>query len=224
MNSPSKPPGPALILDFDGVVLESVNIKDQAFYDLFDQISDEQRRAVMAYHLERPGLPRKPKIAGMLSDLISHGADPDPALVDALAKRFSDLVIHKILQAPLVAGIERAVQRAEGQCWVVTAGPEDETKMICEKRQILPWFQAVYGSPTRKSENLSKLCKTQGLDPRRALFIGDNFSDFEAAKANGIHFLGRLIEGKTDPFPPDIPTIRDFDRDFDLFENMLMGI
>ena len=71
-----------MAFDFDGVILESGPIKQQAFLDMFAQRPDLQP-AVLAHHRENLGVSRFDKIAWMHRELLGRALDwqePKPLL------------------------------------------------------------------------------------------------------------------------------------------------
>ena len=47
-----------IIFDFDGVILDSVNIKTEAFYKLFEQYGSKIANQVVDYHIINGGMSR----------------------------------------------------------------------------------------------------------------------------------------------------------------------
>ena len=47
-----------LVLDFDGVILDSVNIKTKAFEELFQEQPKEIRKKIINYHIKNGGISR----------------------------------------------------------------------------------------------------------------------------------------------------------------------
>ena len=52
----------AILLDFDGVLAESMNIKTEAFAQLFEPFGDEIVKKVVKHHIKHGGISRYKKI------------------------------------------------------------------------------------------------------------------------------------------------------------------
>ena len=50
-----------VILDFDGVILDSVNIKTEAFKEIFNRESKVIQNKIVNYHLKNGGISREKK-------------------------------------------------------------------------------------------------------------------------------------------------------------------
>ncbi|MGB9498885.1 MAG: hypothetical protein ACKVE4_03865 [Dissulfuribacterales bacterium] len=51
----------AIFFDFDGVIFDSVNVKTDAFANMFEVYGAEVRDAVVKYHLDNGGVSRMEK-------------------------------------------------------------------------------------------------------------------------------------------------------------------
>ncbi|TBR22053.1 HAD family hydrolase [bacterium] len=184
------PRAQAVFLDFDGVVLESVGIKTEAFRELFS-VSPEHVEAAVRYHVENGGVPRREKFRYFYEELLRRPV-PEGAM-DRLDAEFSRLVVRKILACPFVPGAREFLESSAGAfpLFVVSATPEPELRRIVEARGLARFFAGVYGSPLGKAENLRRVVAERGFEPGRCVFVGDAAADFEASRAVGLRFIAR---------------------------------
>ena len=91
---------------------------------------------------------------------------------------------------------------------VVTGTPTKEAVQVVRRRGLSDLFDEVCGSPTRKPEILRGLLSRHGFAPQRTLMIGDAMTDYSAARATGVPFLG--VGGSDHPFPPGTRVIPDW--------------
>jgi len=85
------------VFDFDGVVLESTDIKTRAFSQLFD--GDER---ALAHHLEHAGVSRYEKFRYIHEEILGISyTDEDE---QRLGVRFSELVLDEVMRCPFVPG------------------------------------------------------------------------------------------------------------------------
>jgi len=198
----------ALIFDFDGVLVDSVEVKTQAFASLYASYGPEIVAQVVAYHLANGGMSRHRKFRYFHETLLGVSLSPEEEA--RLADEFSLLVEEAVVAAPWVAGAREFlfVHQALLPLFVASGTPDEELKRILKKRNMMPLFQGVYGSPAEKGEILRSIVTHGNFDPTRVLMIGDAWADWEGALAANISFLG-CIPSHNNPFPPEVPVISD---------------
>jgi phosphoglycolate phosphatase-like HAD superfamily hydrolase len=180
----------AVIFDFDGVILESADVKTDAFVELYAPHGAEIQAAVRAHHLANLGISRFKKFAWIAEHLLG-GAISD-AESQALGEQFSALALAKVLAAPYVAGAAEALAALDHLPRFVASGtPQGELDHIVDHRGLRPRFREVWGSPTEKDAIVRDVMARHGLAPREVLFVGDGISDHKAAAATGVEFLAR---------------------------------
>jgi phosphoglycolate phosphatase-like HAD superfamily hydrolase len=184
----------ALFFDFDGVVLESATIKEDAFAALFADLP-EHRESILDHHRRNLGVSRFEKFEWIYRELL--GRTLEPAESDALGRRFSSLVRQRLLDCPLVPGALQLLEalRDRARCFVVSGTPTEELREIVRLRGLEPYFVEVWGSPPGKAEIFRDLMSRHELAPAHVLAIGDGRSDLEAALETGVAFVARSSPG-----------------------------
>lgn len=193
MSLPFDPASIRLVaFDFDGVILESADLKTQAFAELFAEHGEAVARQFVAYHLAHQGISRFKKFEWFYRELLRRPLSETES--QRLGKRFSELVYQKILIAPIVAGCQELLEvlHLHGLAMAVISGtPQDELLQIVEHRGLQHFFSHVIGAPTEKPEAIRRVLEDHGLGASQALFIGDGLSDFKAAQATQLAFVAR---------------------------------
>lgn len=185
----------AIVFDFDGVILESADVKTRAFVELYADRGAEVAERVRAYHLENLGISRFKKFAWIAENILGEPLTPVASV--ALGERFTSLALAGVLAAPFVPGADRSVP-ALGQTlplFVASGTPDEELKRIVTERQITPWFREVHGTPREKPAILRDLLERLQLRASQVLFIGDGMTDYRAAMEVGTAFLARDTPG-----------------------------
>lgn len=180
-----------VVFDFDGVILESGDIKTEAFLELF-AAHPEHLAAIRQHHLENLGLSRFKKFQWIYANLLHMTYDE--ATQDRLATAFAALVFDKVCAAPFVPGALAALQAlkaAEVPMVIASGTPQDELERIVQARELVPFFLEVNGTPSEKPEVLRRTMERFACGPNELLFVGDGTSDHEAALATGVRFLAR---------------------------------
>lgn len=179
------------IFDFDGVVADSVEVKTEAFAKIYKPYGADIVARVVEHHRNNGGMSRYDKFRCYQCDLL--GKDIDEDRVNALAEQFSDLVKQAVISAAEIPGARSMLASLADQgktCAVNSATPQEEMIEIVERRELSQYFEGVYGSPASKLENLHSIIDDFAISPDAAVFFGDAVSDFDAARAAGIDFIG----------------------------------
>lgn len=200
----------AIIFDFDGVVVESGDIKTQAFGNLYRTYGETVMTAVMQYHSANGGMSRYQKFHYFQQHLLKKPPlTPDEEQL--LDQRFSELVVEAVIASETVPGAAELIRKEAARIplFIASGTPEAELKTIVMRRGLAPYFTAVRGSPTPKQMLIADILSSHALSPERVLMIGDALIDYESAQANKIAFLGRVRPGDDNPFPAEVNTLPD---------------
>jgi phosphoglycolate phosphatase-like HAD superfamily hydrolase len=202
------PPLQAIIFDFDGVIVESLEVKTDAFRQLFSG-HPEHVDEVVRLHVENQGLSRYEKFRIIYRDLLRRPLGADE--LARLDREFSALVYERVVACDFVAGAPEFLARAsrELRCFVASATPQEELVRIVGARGLASRFTGVFGSPRGKSEIIAGVLD-DGVAAGAALCVGDALSDYRAASANDVAFIGRVPDGEPDAFAGlGVPAVRD---------------
>jgi phosphoglycolate phosphatase-like HAD superfamily hydrolase len=201
----------AIIFDFDGVIVESVNVKTQAFGALYSDYGAEVVAKVESYHLRKAGVSRFDKFRYFQTEILG-GPPLDDREVADLAAAFSGLVMDNVVSAPMVRGAQEFLDSNLGQVpmFVVSGTPTVELGQIIERRTLSDYFVEFWGSPADKTANIAELLRKHGLLASRCVMIGDAIADYEGAVSNSVSFLGRVLESDENRFADGVITFGDF--------------
>lgn len=202
-----------VVLDFDGVVLETVGIKAKAFKQLFFEYGEEAVAYIVRYHLLHGGISRFEKFKHFYNSYLGRTVSDQE--LQALNETFLELCFDKILAAPFVPGALEFISAA-GRKWplyIASGTPEDELHQILRHLKMDRLFKSAYGSPDKKKNLLERVLDLEAVAPEQALMVGDSMTDLEAASAVGMNFYGRgHFEGY--PCAPDLTGLMGFTTAF----------
>ena len=187
----------AIFFDFDGVLIDSVPTKTEAFRTLFMGYSEDIIEKVLLHHKQHGGISRVEKIANAHANYI--GAPISEEVLQQWASRYSELVVEKVIEEEWIAGAEEfllSIRDRKLKSFVISGTPEVELQYILQKRGISDSFHEQLGSPVRKPDHIKMLLDKYRLDPAECVFIGDAYTDYDAAKETGLHFIG--IQGEVE--------------------------
>lgn len=200
----------AIIFDFDGVIVESGDIKAHAFAELYQEHGETIAQAAVAYHRQNGGMSRYRKFHYFQQHLLKK-----PPLTQqeehALDQRFAELVMNAVIACQSVPGANALIQGAAPHIplFVTSGTPENELRVIVAERGLSPYFTQVRGAPALKETLVADILSTYMLFPERVLMIGDALVDYESARCNGVAFLGRVRPGDPNPFPEEVEIVPD---------------
>ncbi len=192
----------AVFFDFDGVILDSVDVKTKAFAKMFRHYGPEVEKAVVEYHLANGGISRFKKFEYYYKNFLQKPITQN--ILNALGKEFNQLALGNVLLAPFIDGALATLKKLtkdEIPAFVVSGTPDEEIKIIVEKRNLAPYFWEVHGSPRKKEEIVRDIAGRYGYQLKKCLFIGDAATDYEAAKVCRTIFLGIVKDGEKSQFP-----------------------
>jgi phosphoglycolate phosphatase-like HAD superfamily hydrolase len=201
----------AFIFDFDGVLADSVEVKTDAFARLFAPYGAEVVTQVVAHHRKHGGMSRFEKFRIYHEEFL--GKEISESEISALARRFSELVMDRVVAADEIAGASEFLEKYSERipCFINSATPTPEVETIVERRGWGKHFKEVTGSPRTKTENLRYIVGKYHLSRNGCVFFGDAMSDYEAALACCMPFLG-IATSERSPLLADaagIPCVRD---------------
>lgn len=198
----------AVIFDFDGVLVESVDVKTNAYAELYREYGEEVVRQVVEYNRLQGGISRFEKFRHYHKTLLGRELAADEE--SELCTRFSDIVERAVMGAAWVPGAREFLESyyTERDFFVASGTPEVELKRIIKSRGMERYFKLVLGAPRKKGEIIRKILGHEAIGPHEAVMIGDSLTDYEGAREAGVDFVGRWFAGSS--LPEDAVTIRDF--------------
>ena len=179
-----------IFFDFDGVILESLQVKGQAFHDLYLPYGKEVAEKVIKHHLENGGISRYEKFKIYHKEFL--GKDINEDQVNELAQQFSNIVVKRVIASNKVTGVKTFLENnKDRKFWIISATPDKELVYIVKSIGFDSFFVGIYGSSKRKSAWVNGIIEEESLSRDESIFIGDTNSDYTAAKESDIGFVLR---------------------------------
>jgi phosphoglycolate phosphatase-like HAD superfamily hydrolase len=209
----------AIIFDYDGVIAESVSVKTDAFAELYKQFGDDIVKKVIEHHEANGGISRFEKFKIYHEKFL--GQTIDQTKIDSLANQFSELVLQKVIDSPYVKGAFEFISSnyKKYDFFISTGTPTSEIEIILREKGLVEYFKKVFGSPEKKEFHVNKIIETFNYNKKEIIFIGDALTDRDAARMNGIEFIGRYTT--TDEIKIEKYLIKDFFELQDLLKTNL---
>lgn len=206
----------AIVFDFDGVIVDSVHVKTEAFRALF---MDEEKRlpAILDLHRANGGMSRFIKFEIIYRDILQRPLTAKRSR--ELGEKFSQLVKQKVVECPFLPGALEFIRKYSEHVplFIASGTPQSELIEIILKRGLKNYFSETHGSPREKAEIIRDILARHELEKSMTPFIGDAINDYNAASEVGLPFYGFVPALENNPFPSAVNIIRDFGE----FENIL---
>ncbi|WP_292520358.1 HAD family hydrolase [Methanoculleus sp.] len=188
-----------LILDFDGVIVESLPLKTAAFKKIFS-FAPEHLDEIIAFHLENGGMSRYDKFRHIYANILHEPLTPKQE--ERLASEYVGMIFESMLTVPYTKGAEDLLRDCSSALplYIVSATPEGEMHEIARRRDLTKYFVRIYGSPKTKAECIREILNETGASPEEALFVGDAPNDWQAAYETGVRFVARIPPGDPNRF------------------------
>ena len=192
-----------IAFDFDGVLVESVDVKTKAYARLFEEYGEGVVSRVVDYHLTNGGVSRFVKFRVIYSDILNNPLSENK--FQSLCDEFSNIVVNEVVAAPWVEGAREFLENNKNRYlfFIVSGTPQDELESIVQRREMGHYFCEVLGSPENKEALLKGALSRLKLFPEETVFVGDAETDWSAAKKLGVAFLWRRV-------PSDAPLLKGY--------------
>ncbi|MEW5692826.1 MAG: HAD-IA family hydrolase [Candidatus Hydrogenedentota bacterium] len=186
---------PVIVLDFDGVIIDSAKIKTDAFAELFNN-----NKELIEFHKKNTGISRFVKFRYYYENILKEPVSDEK--LDELNKKFNKIVMDKIKDTGLISGIKEFLERywLDKKLYICSGAPINEVMEIVKSKDIIKYFKGIYGQPGEKNDILNEIADIEKVKKDRILFIGDGLSDYEAAKKTGIDFIAFIHNENKDYF------------------------
>ncbi len=190
-----------IVLDCDGVILESVEVKTQAFARLFKAHGPESVQWFVEFHQAHGGVSRFEKFAWYYREVLGREITVEES--HELGERFTRYCLEGVLAAPFVPGAREFIQTYHQvlPLCVASGTPHEELTEIFRARDLHGYFRTVRGTPPGKTELLAGIVRDFGVEPGTVLMVGDSSTDLQAAQAVGTLFYGRGREFADSAWP-----------------------
>jgi len=137
-----------------------------------------------------------PPLRKSFARFFDDDADIERAL-DLYRERFSGAGVAEAAPYPETAPALDMLRAAGHRLFVATSKPEVYARVILDRLDLTPRFVAVAGasldtSRDTKAAVIGHLLDTAGVDPARAVMVGDRAQDAVGARAHGIPCIGVL--------------------------------
>ncbi|RLA76457.1 MAG: HAD family hydrolase [Epsilonproteobacteria bacterium] len=180
-----------IIFDFDGVILDSIPVKAEAFRRLFQSYDQDIVNKFIDFHLVNGGMSRYLKIRYFFEQLLSQ--DISEQKITQLAEKYSELTKKELAQQQYLIQDTLTFIKENHQKYnmhIASGAAENDLRFICDRLNLSQYFLSVMGSPQHKNDLVKSIVDNYQYKKDETILIGDSVNDLEAAVANEIAFYG----------------------------------
>jgi phosphoglycolate phosphatase-like HAD superfamily hydrolase len=195
---------PVVVLDLDGVIIQSNFVKHRAMLAMFADYPDKWA-AVDAYILANHGVARRDKLVAIFETIV--GVEATHERLARYLGRYAKSLEASLAVAPLVEGVKDFIVRGDHAFYLSSTAPEEEVRNQLVRNELLHYFIKVYGSDTTKAVALAEILARHADE--EVVFFSDSPGDLGAARETGVAFVG--VTSERDNFKGlDVVTLEDF--------------
>lgn len=171
-----------LAFDFDGTLVDSNELKINAFSKCFPEYEDRLSE-IMVYCGRAHHTPRFVKFRHVFENILK--IPYTKAIEERTLARYAAETTEQVIRAREISGAMQFLQGVakSKSLAVLSSTPHDVLLTILKRRHIETLFQKVKGAPVEKGDWLADLSET-------ALFFGDTDEDWKSAQKANIPFVG----------------------------------
>ena len=183
-----------IIFDFDGVIVNSSNIKADAFEALFSRYGKSVGIEARKYHIKNEGFPRSQKFEYINKHLIESKKKDN---LQKLNEEYSKIVLTKIVNEKLSYGFKKFINthKQDLNLYISSSAPYEELIYIINKKKINKFFNIISGFPPKKITQIKKILKDHKLIKKNVYYVGDTVHDYQVSKKLDLNFIGYIKYG-----------------------------
>ena len=183
----------SLIFDCDGVILNSNQIKTDAFKKVLKKYNTNAVDEFISYHRNNGGISRYIKIEKFLKNILpkhDENRDFNQEELCILLQSYSNQCKESLLKCEVTKELSNLRKVSGNIPWlIVSGGDQFELREVFNKRNLASFFNGgIFGSPEKKIDIIKREIYN-GIIKFPALMLGDSKLDHIAAKSCNIDFL-----------------------------------
>lgn len=180
------------IFDCDGVILDSNNLKLDAMAMALASSNIEPCivAACTEYFKNNFGRSRYHHVEHFFKNIIPLESEAETnKKIEHIIKIYAENCVRLYQTAKINSGfLEFIIPTAKvSSCYVASGSDQEELQQVFKDRDLDVFFDAIYGSPTSKYENVKKIVSR--YPGKEIVMFGDALSDLLAATENNIDFV-----------------------------------
>ena len=140
------------LFDCDGVILDSNQIKSQAFYKCVERYGKDLAIKFKNYHIKNGGISRFEKFDHFINFILNPNHNK-PEINDLL-NNYSDIIYDELIRCEITPDLKKIKNITKNKKWLMISGSkESELRKLLKIKKIDCFFESgIFGSPKNKFE------------------------------------------------------------------------
>jgi HAD superfamily hydrolase (TIGR01549 family) len=180
-----------MIFDFDGVIIDSMNVKTNEYKLLFSQFTKEETilNEIVGIYKNSIGIPREITLKKVFNDFLNKNLTEQE--VEDLSLAYSKAIFRRLETAkPLGGFLEYLTLHKEINKHIISGAPHSDIVFLANKLKLSQHFKSIKGGPLDKKNEIIGIKNFEGVKGKEMVYFGDQKNDFIAARAAGVQFVG----------------------------------
>ena len=181
-----------IVFDFDGTLIDSNQLKYNAFFELFpsDSLHKEIITDVLDEFIEKSRYVILREILKRINRKTINEDDLDYR-VHASAKKYNDIVVDGAKRCKEKSGAKEVLESLSKRynLYLSSTTPETSLKDTVKHRNWEGFFCDIFGYPNDKTSVLFDIIKRESIIPDELLVVGDGKSDKDSANSAKCRFF-----------------------------------
>lgn len=181
----------AILWDFDGVIMDSMSVRDQGFVEVLKDYPKDQVGDLLAFHRKNGGLSRYVKFRYFFEEIRKESITEQE--IQNWANQFSSIMKELLVNPELLIQDSLAFIKKKYKTipmHIISGSDQTELLFLCAQLGIESYFKSIHGSPTPKKQLVKVVLQANNYRKSDCILIGDSWNDLEAAEYNQISFAG----------------------------------
>lgn len=181
-----------IVFDFDGTLIDSNQLKYDAFFELFPQNELHKRviTDVLNKFLEKSRYVILKEILKRIEKGSGEAIDIETR-IDELASKYNIIVISKTKTCKEKTGATKLLKNLSSKyrLYLSSVTPQGSLRDILKYKRLDKFFCDIFGYPNKKASVLLKIMRRESIQPKQLLVVGDGASDKDSANEVGCQFF-----------------------------------
>lgn len=180
------------IFDCDGVVLNSNQLKIDAMQSALESTIDDldKVKTCVDYFRNNFGQSRFHHIDVFIEQFLELDIAIQNKVKKNILEEYSAQCKSLYLQSDITPGFINFISQLNGKKYIASGSEQQELREVFEERGLNVYFDEIYGSPTKKSDLVANILKSNNSE--NAVMFGDAISDLGASQINKIEFIAYI--------------------------------